>query len=237
MNSLSQSVGGISLPEVDLIACRSRLESYRNKVYSMKKSLDDGRRTNKERETLEAEVAHVGDLVQSTDLLKNVMINLHNKCVNEDIAFKNRRLGSVGEYITENIQIIFPFENLVAKVKTEPKRGAKTKLVLIDSDGFERLPHVSEGKLLQELISFSGSFGIIKSFGVPLLYMDESFAASSPENLAKLGDLIKESVDSGMQIIRIEQSPEGYKNIPRREIHLIKDPVRKAVVVKQVLDY
>ena len=67
--------------------------------------------------------------------------------------------------------------------------------------------------------------------------MDEAFSASSPENLTKAGKVLESLLKKNFQVILIEQTNEIYKDLPRREIILEKEPIKDEVIVKSITDY
>ena len=117
------------------------------------------------------------------------------------------------------------------------RNNQRVKLTLVDPSGEERNPRMSEGMMLQQLISFSSAVGLTECMNGNKIYMDEAFSASSPENLTKVSALLQTLIDRDFQIILIEQEDDIYKDLPRREIRLFKDPILKEAQVVSTTDY
>lgn len=61
---------------------------------------------------------------------------------------------------------------------------------------------------------------MVKGLNTQTVYVDEAFGVSSKANLPKIGEILQESINDGLQVILISQSSELYNSVSRREIHL-----------------
>lgn len=217
---------------------RSNLSIFHRKLSDMKIMLREIERNNDERALLQQK------LEMSTTAYKRVKVYLHvlslikTNVIEEDLSFKNRRMSYVESFIKEKIDQVFPYDNFKVNIICDFSRNNnKATLRLIDRDGNARIPFLTEGGLNKQLISFSSSLGITKSFGKVILYVDEAFSASAPDIRPKLGDFIGEAVEEGMQVFMIAQSSESYRHLPRKEFHLEKDPITGCTVTINTLEY
>ncbi len=217
---------------------KSKLDFYRNKILDKRAALERARVLQDEFLKTKAKYNSV----------TNLEIKSHNHLVKleqllkvlekEDADFRERRIRFLSEHITQELLKIFPTEGYQARVDCDFKRGAgRATLTLIDKYGVERIPEITEGKLCQYLISFASTVGAVKGLNTNNIYVDEAFGVSSTDNLPKIGDILKSTVEDGMQLILISQSAELYANIPRREIHLKLDEFCDASTVENVIDF
>ena len=217
---------------------KQNVSVFSSRLDHMKYKLREAERHNEERAGLIKKYEKFKDLLKKVEVYLMVLENIKHKVIAEDIAFKNRRIDHVTVFIEENLNRIFPYDNFKVKINCNYSRNNnKAYLRLIDSDGNVRIPHIAEGGLNQQIVSFSSSIGITKSFGSNKAYIDEAFSASSPENRPLLGDLIKECVEEGMQDFMIAQSSESYRHINRKEFHLEVDPITKRTVIVREVEY
>ncbi|MGL4949229.1 MAG: hypothetical protein ACRC5M_02515 [Anaeroplasmataceae bacterium] len=150
----------------------------------------------------------------------NLMLERAKK---EDNDFKDRRLKFIQDGIRGDMTRIFPNENTVPTLEYRTLRGKrKARLVLVDKYGKRRAPKNSASGLMKQLISFTGSISTGTLIGSNKFFIDEAFGASSVENKGKLGTIIGEFTDKGLQIILISQSGELYQDLDRREHLLVK---------------
>ena len=170
------------------------------------------------------------DYVTELSLLKSMIIS-------EAKAFKERRIQYLNDSITEELGKIFPEEGFTAKIVCDFKyNNNKAYLTLIDKSGNVRIPKISEGKLCQYLISFSSTVGTVKGLGKRNIYIDEAFGVSSPQKLLEVSTLLNDVLESGIQLVVISQHKELYQDLPRREIHLYKNPDTGVTSVEDIVE-
>lgn len=219
------------------VAEYKKLLTQVNHTLSQKKSEVSRQKTlNDERLDLENELQETTALQTYTNQIKLANKTLHDKVYNEDKAFKQRRLNFLSSVVTEYISEVFPDRGFTAKLECTFSYGdVNPNLKLFDRLQRQRIITLQEGMFLQSLISYAATIGMIESLGVKILYSDEAFSVSDPENLGKVAELKRFLLGRINQIIEIEQSNAGYKNLPRREIHLEYDPLTDSVVTPPVI--
>lgn len=209
-----------------------------NDIMNKKIQLEKAKDTNHRMERMKSDL---NDVTTTANELETYLRNLEifDRLANqEDTNYKTRRLDYLSTYIEDNLAIIFPNEQFKCKIDYDYKyKSSKAQLKLQPKSGKHRLPSIAEGKLCQELISFSSAVAITDCMGISGFYLDEAFAASSPENLTKAGKLLHKLIESGYQILLIEQKDDIYKDLPRNEIHLEKSPINDEVIVKDIVTY
>jgi hypothetical protein len=216
---------------------KAELEYYQEKIINKKAALENAKVINAKREELTYKYNHVYSLRRKCN---NHVLKLEQllKIINqEDAAFRERRIAFLNEHVTEELLKIFPSKGYEAKIDCDFKRsnGIAT-LTLKDKYGIERIPEITEGKLCQYLISFASTVGAVKGLGTNNIYIDEAFGVSSSNNLPKIGEIIANTVEGGLQIILISQNSGLYTDIPRREIHLLLDETEDVARVEKIED-
>lgn len=131
---------------------------------------------------------------------------------------KDHRRSSVRSYCSITLHYWHTYrQGFKAEITCDFKRGNnKASLRLIDRAGNVHLPYLSEGKLCQYLISFATTIGVVKGLNTQTVYVDEAFGVSSKANLPKIGEILQESINDGLQVILISQSTviDGDDKIP-----------------------
>ena len=187
---------------------------------------------------LRKRLQHVNLLLDDVEnYVKN--LNFLLRVVNiEETNFKKRRLGYLNQSITEALAEIFPNEQFIAKIDCDVVRGKNyAQLILYDRDGNERMPFVQEGKMCQYLISFAAVKGVTTALGSDTMFIDEAFGAASADNTQKMGPIIQNIAENGIQVILVSQNSSLYENIPHREIYCHKDSITQSVVIDSITDY
>lgn len=215
-----------------------QLESYQHLLLDKRAALERAVVVNEEKTKLQAQM---NELTELQNKCYSHLLNLETLLkivMKEDANFRERRIAFLNEHITKELLKIFPAEGYQAKIYCDPKRGAGNAfLVLVDKNGKERIPKVTEGKLCQYLISFASTVGVVQGLNTDNIYIDEAFGVASEGNLPKVGEILKNTAKDGVQIVLVSQNSALYRDIPRREIHLRLSPVTNSSNIEQVIDY
>ena len=199
-------------------------EFYKNKLIEKKVQLERSKLMNAERERIQQKLASVQELEREMKQHLESLKTLKTIVTKEDDEFKKRRINYLSDRITEVLATIFPEEQFEAEIVYDFKYGSdKAYLTLKDKNGKTRIPFISEGKLCQYLISFASTVSTVLGLGATEIFIDEAFGVSSSANLPKVGEIIKEYSENGLQFFIISQNSDLYNDIPRREIHFHKD--------------
>ena len=159
----------------------------------------------------------------------------------EEANYRNRRKAFFDDTITESLLETFPNECFQADLAFDfSRKKHKVKLLLHHYDSItgkmnDRAPYISEGKLLQYVISLSATTSITRGLGCNTLYVDEAFAVAAKDKLPELGALLyKKTIESKMQCILISQDSTLYADLPRVEFHLEKDYKENKTIISKV---
>lgn len=204
---------------------------YERKMNEAEIKLERAKISNEQSDKLRAELDVLLTLISDVKKHRNNLLLLQTAATKETNEFQNRRIEYLNDMISAALAEIFPDEGYVAKICCDFSRKEVCELILYDSDGHESMPDISEGKLMQYLISFAAVSGITKGLGCSNLFIDEAFGVSDIDRLPELGKAIQKQVQSGMQVILISQNSALYAELPRHVINLHKDIDTKRVVV------
>ncbi|GAA0101664.1 hypothetical protein UT300012_23790 [Paraclostridium bifermentans] len=218
---------------------KSLYDRARGKINKELVDLEIAKKNNKILQTLEDDLEECEKVKNNLEQFVTMLTAFDSMTTKEDLAYKERRLDYLCSYMDKNLEVIFPYDNFRTKVSTSNKYGNERAELLLYNGGSNtpRVPAYCEGKMLRQLISFSGAIGLAECLGSHSFYMDEAFSAASPLNLSKVGKLLQDILNKGFQVIIIEQTNEIYKDIPRREIILERDPIGNCVKVVSITDY
>lgn len=222
----------------DLRDFKSLYNKMRVRVNNKYTEIEIAKRDNQILKTLDDDLEKVEKVENNLRIFVNMLSAFQSVTDKEDLAYKERRVNYLCSYIDTNLEHVFPYDNFKSKIKLDLKyNNKKAELLLLDKYDKARIPAYSEGKMLRQLISFSSAVGLTECLGKSSIYMDEAFSASSPENLTKASKVLGSLLKKNFQVILIEQTNEIYKDLPRREIILEKEPIRDEVIVKSITDY
>lgn len=210
---------------------------YRNALMNRKIRLERMKVEEEKRQEVKAKLEGLQELESELSEYMSDLKMISETTDSVDRDFKKRRLSFVNGIITEALDEIFPQEGLQARLDCDFNRKTEAVLELKDKHGNLLDPDMCSGKLQQYLISFSAVAGIVEGLGIHNIYVDEAFGVASADILGDIGQIIKKHIDKGMQIVLVAQNPALYQDLPRKEIHLRKDPVLDSVAVEKELIY
>jgi len=147
-------------------------------------------------------------------------------------SYKENRLIKLEKATAEYIARLFPEDNYILRFRTAVYRG--NEFVDLYSGRNERSlapMQMQHGRLFRQFAGFTITMVIQEIEGCKLSIMDESLNSGDTEILKNISKIIKERLDSGVQIIMIEHKHEIYTDLPRLQHTLERDTTKNSVVV------
>lgn len=194
--------------------------NYERALRSARSELERKKINNERIDQFKKELAEDRTLYNEASKYVNAVKIVQTAVVKEARDYQTRRIDYLNDIITEAVGKIFPDRNVIAKLDCDFSRTDKVSLHLYDENGDSFSPRISEGKLMQYLISVSAVAAITKSLGVHNIYIDEAFGVARVDHLDDLGELLQGFVDDGLQTVIVSQNPALYNNLSRHEIYL-----------------
>ena len=162
---------------------------YDQKIADTAVKLERARINNERLDTLKAEREKLQSLSDIIHIYRDTLSLVNRVATVEVNSFQNRRIEYLNSQITAAISEIFPSECLEASIDCDFSRKDICELTLRDREGNEYIPDITDGKLMQYLISFAAVAGITRGLGGTNLFIDEAFGVSDIDRLPDLGDV------------------------------------------------
>lgn len=212
--------------------------NYERALRSARSELERKKINNERIDQFKKELAEDRTLYNEASKYVNAVKIVQTAVVKEARDYQTRRIDYLNDIITEAVGKIFPDRNVIAKLDCDFSRTDKVSLHLYDENGDSFSPRISEGKLMQYLISVSAVAAITKSLGVHNIYIDEAFGVARVDHLDDLGELLQGFVDDGLQTVIVSQNPALYNNLSRHEIYLetVHDGNQRFAEVAEIKD-
>ena len=188
---------------------------------------------NKEREVLTANFQYATEAVEQLESVIAETEKIKVRITNAITSYKSERLELLELEMNKNLGEVFPDRDFVAKFSPEMFRGSEVLELLVGEDGRLAPTEMQNGRLLRQTINFSGTSMIQIMSGCNLLIMDEATNSGDVESIQEIGQLMKNLVDGGYQLIVIEHKHELYEDLPRTQYNLEYNEVRKRAEVKE----
>lgn len=212
--------------------------NYERALRSARSELERKKINNERIDQFKKELAEDRTLYNEASKYVNAVKIVQTAVVKEARDYQTRRIDYLNDIITEAVGKIFPDRNVIAKLDCDFSRTDKVSLHLYDENGDSFSPRISEGKLMQYLISVAAVAAITKSLGVHNIYIDEAFGVARVDHLDDLGELLQGFVDDGLQTVIVSQNPALYNNLSRHEIYLetVHDGNQRFAKVAEIKD-
>lgn len=135
-------------------------------------------------------------------------------------SYKSERLELLELEMNKNLAEVYPDRDFKAKFSPEMFRGSEVLELLVGEGGRLAPTEMQNGRLLRQIINFSGTSMIQIMSGCNLLIMDEATNSGDGESIKAIGQLLQNLLDNGYQLIIIEHKHELYSELPRTQYNL-----------------
>lgn len=209
-----------------------------NRIIHKKVSLENYKKENSKFEEIKASLQTATVASDSLYIYTSLLSRVYKDLKAEEVRYKETRISEIDKEITNVLATVIPEEGFQAKIATNFKyRTERADLTLVTPTGHKRFPEISNGGMVQQMVGVGSSVAISRYLGLEMCLMDEAFSLCHPSNKPKLAETVKDMVDSGIQVIMIEQYDDGYRNLTRREFLLEKNIQEKKTYLLPYADY
>lgn len=203
---------------------RTRIESKQKRLVDAQSELTRAETTNLEYMKITAKLELSTDALYALeDLKRKIMVTL--QLLEDDMYFyKDIRLKQISEIATSFFAAVRPEEGLQLKVSMPEDRKRKAVYLhlkhISEPDIAYSPPAVELGKFLKNLLSTSLCLTANILGESKEVFLDEALANGSADSLTTLQNLF-EAFPFTMYVV--DQKPEMYDQLERREFHLDKE--------------
>lgn len=152
-------------------------------------------------------------------------------------SYKRDRLEELSLETEEVLSRIFPNEDFSVRLRPDMQRNEQiTKLEIGQDDVFSEMKD-QNGRMCRQVTSFKINTKIQELRNAVPVLVDEALNSGDDETTQQMGIEIKGLVDRGVQVILIEHKAGLYKDLPRLQVNLVKDPILRKVTEVTVTEY
>lgn len=217
------------------------LEGFRKKVWALELEIEQAKANNAKREKIQEEQAEALSAYQALVSLYEEMKRLSSYIIIETNKYRRRSIEILEQEITNNLALVFPEEEYVAKFDYKPHGDEPTAQLLIgvrnEKGEYEYTsPSLLLGGLAQQLTAFSCIFSVLSIMGVKTIFMDEPFNGGDGKSLTEMRPLFQAIYELGIQMVGIEHKGQLFEGIPHKMIELMKDRYKGKIIVRSTVD-
>lgn len=211
------------------------INDLRNNTNSLQIEYSTTKVKKESRDRLVAKLDYLLEKKKDLEKYKNDLVTINKVAVKEYREYRCRRIDFLNNTITSNIQKIFPYEGYKSRIVYETKyNNSNAYVTLLDKNGNVRIPKYSEGGLLKELIGFTSAISVLECLDSNTFLFDEAFGMASKNNKPKLGDMLNNCINNGVQMFLVSQTSDLYDGLNCRKIYLERDAVTNQTYVSKV---
>lgn len=187
------------------------------------------------------------DALQRKDLHQtqvNFVLGLSEHLKSLDLAITNKEsewrdsiLGVLSSEIVNDLAFVYPSDGYQVKLDAHVLRGKIHISATVTSTFAKDFPgriRGTQGRLFQQVVSFSALIGVMELLGIKTVYIDEAFSGSSKKNVKKLNKLLLHLRERGFNLIIIAQDITMAEGIPANRMFLSRSVDNKTVIVQEV---
>lgn len=139
--------------------------------------------------------------------------------------------------ITKDLAFVYPADGYSVKLHSKVVRGKVHISASVQSTFSSDLPgriQKTQGRLFQQIVSFSAMIGVMSLLGIKTVYMDEAFSCASKRNIDKLNALLSSLDERGYTLIVIAQDTSMAEGLDANRLFLSRSIDNKTTVVQGV---
>lgn len=148
-------------------------------------------------------------------------------------------LDVLASEIVSDLAFVYPSDGYQVNLNARVLRGKIHITATVTSTFARELPgkiRGTQGRLFQQVVSFSGLLGVMSLLGVKTVYIDEAFSGSAKKNVKKLNKLLLHLKERGFNLVIIAQDIAMAEGLPANRMFLSRSVDNKTSIVQEVDD-
>lgn len=138
--------------------------------------------------------------------------------------FMNTHIQELEEVVQISLDTIEPEKEYGAVILPEPYRGKNgLTLNLKLPTGDLVPPHILEGDMLNQVLTYSSSGLLSYKKGCKIIFYDECFGSANSRSLINIRKLVQMFSEMGITLILVSQNPILLKGLERNRIELVQE--------------
>lgn len=210
---------------------------YTDRFKSLVRAYNAARRDNSVFEEAEKKVNTLQLQMDFLERLQTQLKAFDLAVVDKESEWRQAVLAVLESRIMENLSLVYPTDGYIVKLSTRVLRGKIHVDATVRSVFAEQIPGSidgTQGRLFQQVVSFSALEGVLTLIGIKTLYIDEAFSGSSKRNIKKLNGLLEDLQRRGTNLVMIAQDKALADGIGANRLFLQRSVDNKTTVLQEV---
>lgn len=156
---------------------------------------------------------------------------------NKESEWRKAVLELIESEIATDLAFVYPADGYQVNLDSRVLRGKIHIDATVTSTFAKDIPgkiRGTQGRLFQQVVSFSSLIAVMLLLGVKTIYVDEAFSGSSKKNVKKLNKLLLSLEERGFNLMLIAQDISMAEGLPANRMFLSRTVDNKTIIQEEV---
>lgn len=184
----------------------------------------------KQKQILESQI---NLLVGLQECLKTFSLDVTTK----ESEWRDAVLGILSSEIADDLAFVYPADGYQVTLISRVLRGKIHIDATVTSTFANNIPGKikgTQGRLFQQVVSFSSLIGVMSLLGIKTIYVDEAFSGSAKKNVKKLNRLLLSLAERGFNLVLIAQDISMAEGLPANRMFLSRTVDNKTIIQEEI---
>lgn len=172
-------------------------------------------------------------LVGLQECLKTFSLDVTTK----ESEWRDAVLGILSSEIADDLAFVYPSDGYQVNLTSKVLRGKIHIDATVTSTFASNIPGKikgTQGRLFQQVVSFSSLIGVMLLLGIKTIYVDEAFSGSAKKNVKKLNRLLLSLAERGFNLVLIAQDISMAEGLPANRMFLSRTVDNKTIIQEEI---
>ncbi len=154
----------------------------------------------------------------------------------KESEWRDSILGILSSQIARDLAFVYPTDGYQVSLSTRVLRGkihVEARVTSTFAKDFPGKIKGTQGRLFQQVVSFSSLLGVMDMLGVKTVYIDEAFSGSAKKNVEKLNQLLASFEERGFNLVIIAQDITMADALPANRMFLSRTIDNKTIIQQE----
>lgn len=211
---------------------------YGDRLRTLARAYSSAARNNKAYQEIANSIAPLQAQIGFLEGLSAQLHALGNVITEKESEWREGIFSVLETEIMESLSTVYPQDGYKVKLSTRVLRGKihiEARVFSIFAQGIPGPIGSTQGRLFQQIVSFSALFGVMNLLGIRTVYFDEAFSGSSKRNIKKLNALLRRLKNEGYNVVMIAQDTSLADGIEANRLILSRSIDNKTLIKQEVV--
>lgn len=183
---------------------------------------------------------YFGAQLQFLEGLQESIRTFNLDVTSKESEWRKAVLELIESEIATDLAFVYPADGYQVNLDSRVLRGKIHIEATVTSTFAKDIPgkiRGTQGRLFQQVVSFSSLIAVMLLLGAKTIYMDEAFSGSAKKNVKKLNKLLLSLKERGFNLVLIAQDISMAEGLPANRMFLSRTVDNKTIIQEETSDY